>query len=235
MKWIRDNTSRFAQRPYYEQEELDNICEAVIQNFLQLRYGKVCYPIDTDDLTILIEQDTSDLDLYADLSSYGDDIEGVTEFLPDKKPQVLIAKELSEQDWRENRLRTSLTHEYGHVKLHSALWAHGQLSLFSNNNKNPICKREQILGANKVDWLEWQAGYASGAFLMPITPLKTLTQEIYRKTNPLTVALVSSSVGRKLIQEVMSQFQVSEEAAKVRLLKLGYVTENQSGIPLWSF
>lgn len=234
MKWIPDNTGRFAQRPYYEQSELDSTGEAIICNFLQSKYGKVRYPISTEDLTILIEQDTDDLDLYADLSGYGKDVEGVTEFLPGRKPEVLIARELSEQSWRENRLRTSLTHEYGHVKFHNNLWAHFQPSLFSDTtNKNPICKRETILGAGKVDWLEWQAGYVSGAFLMPITPLKSTVQEIYRKSEIQVVAAVTSPEGRQLIYEVVNQFQVSEEAAKVRMLQLNYLTENQAANPLW--
>ena len=34
------------------------------------------------------------------------------------------------------------------------------------------CKREKILNANRSDWMEWQAVYASGALLMPIGALR---------------------------------------------------------------
>ncbi len=50
-------------------------------------------------------------------------MEGVTDFCPGEKPTVRIAHQLSEEPRRENRLRTTLTHEYGHVKFHAFLWA----------------------------------------------------------------------------------------------------------------
>jgi hypothetical protein len=35
-----------------------------------------------------------------------------------------------------------------------------------------VCKRETIIDARKTDWMEWQAGYVCGAFLMPISLLR---------------------------------------------------------------
>ncbi len=80
------------------------------------------YPVETEALKTLIERDAEDLDVYADLSAYGHDVEGVTEFRPGSKPAVKIAAELTEDSKRENRLRTTLTHEYGHVRFHSYLF-----------------------------------------------------------------------------------------------------------------
>ena len=67
MKWVTDRTGRFARRPHYLPEELDSACELVILAFLNKRYGKVEFPIKTDDLTVFIEEQ-ADLDSYADLS-----------------------------------------------------------------------------------------------------------------------------------------------------------------------
>ena len=89
VKMIRDNTGRFAERPFYEARDLDNECERLIRDLLLKRRGTVDYPVATDDLTVLIEMHDADLDPYADLSAYGADVEGVTEFFPDRGPQGL--------------------------------------------------------------------------------------------------------------------------------------------------
>jgi hypothetical protein len=88
--------------------------EEIVVNFLKGHLGKVQFPIQTDDLTILIERDTEDLDPYADLSAYGDRVEGLTEFMPGRKPCVRITAALATSENRENRYRTTPTHEYGH-------------------------------------------------------------------------------------------------------------------------
>jgi Zn-dependent peptidase ImmA (M78 family) len=190
------------------------------------KYGKVIYPISTNDLTILLEQKAGDVDLFADLSDYGADVEGVTEFYTNKKPRVLISHELSEQTNRENRYRTTLTHEFGHVHLHGFLLSGGQKNMFSGNTQeNNHCKRETIIGARKTDWMEWQAGFASGALLIPFTTLKQLCRSFYDERNLLAVVGVQSIEGRELIHKVVANFQVSEDAARVRLLQLKHITE----------
>ena len=190
--------------------------------------GRISYPISTNDLTILLEQKAGNLDLFADLSKYGEDVEGVTEFYSNNKPTVLISRQLSEQPNRENRYRTTLTHEFGHVHLHGFLLSGGQKNMFTGDIKeNNRCKRENILNATKNDWMEWQAGYASGALLIPITPLKDLCRTFYQANSLLTVSGVNTPEGRQLIRKVVDSFHVSEDAAQVRLLQLKLLTELQ--------
>ncbi len=81
--YVRDQTGRFQQRPHYKPEELDRECESVITGFLKGLYGEARYPVDTEDLKKLIERDAEDLDVYADLSIYGPDVEGKTFALRD--------------------------------------------------------------------------------------------------------------------------------------------------------
>ena len=122
MKWVRDPTGRFQRRPYYAQHEIDVHCEDVVLRFLRDMDRPLGRPLSTDDLTVLVERDVSELDLYANLSGEGRDVEGVTEFHPKRRPAVRIAKYLSEQPSRENRLRSTLAHEYGHMVFHNFLW-----------------------------------------------------------------------------------------------------------------
>ncbi|MBF6560343.1 MAG: hypothetical protein IVW56_08650, partial [Candidatus Binataceae bacterium] len=68
-------------------------------------------------VTMLIERDAADLDLATNLSDDIHEVFGFTQFERGQKPVVKIARELWEQRHRNNRLRTTLTHEYGHVML----------------------------------------------------------------------------------------------------------------------
>jgi hypothetical protein len=120
--YVRDRTGRFQQRPHYKPEEFDWECEKIVTDFLKDVHGSVRYPVETNDITKLIERDAKDLDLYADLSEYGEDVDGVTLFEKGKRPTVQISAELTNNERRQNRLRTTLTHEYGHVHFHSYLW-----------------------------------------------------------------------------------------------------------------
>jgi hypothetical protein len=174
-RYVRDSTGRFQQRPHYEPKELDLECERIIKAFLTDLYGEVKFPVRTEDLKKLIERDADDLDVYADLTSYGQDVEGVTEFTPGERPKVRVSASLTEDDRRENRLRTTLTHEYGHVHFHAYLWdleppTVDLLRRYPNGDKI-ICKRDTMIDAVQTDWMEWQAGYVCGALLMPKTAL----------------------------------------------------------------
>lgn len=228
MRYVPDRTGRFAERPHYEPNELDIMFEDIITGFLRARYGKIEFPIRTDDLTVLIEQDTDDLDTYADLSGYGRTVEGLTEFVAGRKPRVRIAKDLAESENRRNRFRTTLTHEYGHVRLHGYLFTLGASDgLFGLRSKPDFiaCRRETMISAPRTDWLEWQAGYACGAVLMPITYTRTLVDAYRKRVNLYGPTPQTSTHGLALISAVMERFQVSRDAARVRLAVLGILGE----------
>jgi hypothetical protein len=116
MKLVPDQIHGLGLRPHYEPAELDREFERIVCAFRRRR-GNVDGPLTTDDLTLLIEDHVEDLDLYADLQSLGEGVEGVTAFAPGRKARVLISEGLSSAN-RENRLRTTLAHEFGHVHLH---------------------------------------------------------------------------------------------------------------------
>lgn len=229
MKWVTDRTGRFAQRPHYLPDELDSECERVILAFLNKRYGKVEFPVKTDDLTVFIEEQ-ADLDSYADLSAEGEGVEGVTEFRPGKRPVVKIADALNSPHL-ENRLRTTLTHEYGHVHFHRFMFEDGQSasgSLFAQAQatQGNKCHRDTIVGAPERDWMEWQAGYACSAILMPASALFDAVQHFRTEHNLLYSNLsLQSEAGQKLIAAVAAVFQTSRDAARVRLLKKGILTD----------
>lgn len=231
MKWVPDKTGRFARRPHFQPEEIDAQCERLVHKFLSKKYGKAEFPIRTEDLTVLIEE-RADLDSCADLSHEEGDVEGVTEFKPGQRPLVSIASSLSEPRM-ENRLRTTLTHEFGHVYLHHFMFETQPKSglLFpkaeiTHANK---CNRASIDAPVETDWMEWQAGYACGAILMPACALQETVQAFRAKKGLFFGYLaVKSEAGQQLIETVACAFQTSKDAARVRLLKKGALTDMTS-------
>lgn len=240
MIWIKDKTGRFSERPHYDQRELDIDCEEVAYSILHARRaGEVRFPITTDELTVMIEKSGADLDLYADLSSYGANVEAVTEFTYNKKPLVKVSSQLSEDPRMKNRLRTTLTHECGHVRFHRFLWDMKSANeyLFSGDpNSAQVCKREKIVSAGAHDWMEWQAGYCCGALLMPITNLlSTCHQFMLRQgIGPFPISETSPEA-EALIQRVAFEYEVSRDAARVRLIQMGRLSSCDVVLssPLW--
>jgi|SRR5882724_5232836 len=230
MKEIADRTGRFQRRPFYQTAELDRECEEIICKYLAKKHGQARFPVATDDLTTLIEAHVEDLDIYADLSAFGTAVEGVTIFNPGGRPSVKVTAILADDTYRENRLRTTLTHEFGHVYFHSYLWTldqanHPELRFDggkARSNKNvQICKRETMVDAPEVDWMEWQAGHVCGAILMPASRVRTLVLDSFTSKLGQSAWTPESRTARDLISAVQDSFAVSRDAARVRLLRLG--------------
>jgi hypothetical protein len=233
MKYVRDTVHGFQERPHYEPSELDTMFERAVTTFLKKKYGAIDFPITTDDLTTLIERDVSDLDQYADLTRYGVGVEGMTEFLRGNKPAVRISESVHRY---ENRLRTTLTHEYAHVVLHAYLFAMAerQMKLDPNQKPNAIyCYRETMLSARKSDWMEWQAGYASGAALMPKSYVVKLVAGLHERLGIYGPVSAEGKNGQAMISAVVESFRVSRDAAQVRLKALNFIGPEQAARSLF--
>jgi len=237
MEWVKDRTGRFSRRPHYRPEELDAECENLVRDFLCSRHRNVRYPISTDDLTVLLETLADDLDLYADLSQEEGEVEGVTDFFRGRRPKVRISKRLSSDPRMINRFRTTLTHELGHVKFHALMFdapSSGSLFPAESPELSNKCKRENMLQASQTEWMEWQAGFTCGAFLMPASALReTIRRFMEERKAAVARFAVRSEEGESLLNVTANEFQVSRDAARVRLLQKGALTESVSGATLF--
>jgi len=234
LKSIPDNTGRFRLRPHYQSTELDVECEEIITTFMNERCNGFVLPIPTEVLTKLIERDAADLDLYADLSEEeGENVHGVTDFRIGNKPSVRIDRRLSERQNGEHRLRTTLTHEYGHVKFHDELYQskYSTPALFVDAFEiEPLkCKWETQLDAPSIDWMEWQAGYTCGALLMPASYVRKSVSDFMKRQKLTGPPPTISREALILISGIREEFFVSDEAARIRLLKLGHITDRAVG------
>src|SRR3546814_11067039 len=79
MRMIRDPKGRFPERPYYTNDELDRECERLVRDLHRKRNQEARPRITTDELHLLIELNDASLDSSADLTVYGDDVEGRSE------------------------------------------------------------------------------------------------------------------------------------------------------------
>jgi hypothetical protein len=200
MKLIPDGTGRFPEHPHYETDELEEECERLITSFLERRYGQIVIPVPTDALRVLIEGEAAKL-LYADLSHEGEEVHGITEFFPGRKPLVTIARELSTQPW--------------HAPLYDRYCRPGE---------RHKCARSQLLPRRgQPDWMEWQAGYVSGALLMPRSRVRLLVEALRRELAMELPLAVEASDGQILVGRVSELFDVSRDAAEFRLLQLGHL------------
>jgi Zn-dependent peptidase ImmA (M78 family) len=147
----------------------------------------------------------------------------VTYFEPPEKPRVLIARQLFEDSRRVHRLRYTLAHEYVHVRIHAPLYARAG----SAKREDHKCRGDEIEPAERrVDWMEWQANYAAGALLMPVTRVELAVEACLGKGGNFPLD-AGSPEGNDLKQRVSEAFMVSQEAAAVRLSQLRYIA-NQS-------
>jgi hypothetical protein len=94
---------------------------------------------------------------------------------------------------------------------------HGQTSLYYDRRpivkiaESPVCNchRENIIDAPKNDWTEWQAGWVSGAIVMPASALRTWAAECVEKFGANLLFRVSRRAGTELIKLAVERCDVS--------------------------
>ena len=87
------------------------------------------------------------------------------------------------------------------------------------------CARGLILQAPVSDWMEWQASYVCGALLMPLSILRNTALAGIPGWNERSRIPADSSQAQELMSRVAQAFDVSLDAAQVRLLKTGILDD----------
>jgi Zn-dependent peptidase ImmA (M78 family) len=220
MRMVRDRSGRFPQRPHWAIGELERKCEEAIIGLLIQRYGFERIAVPTEALMELVHWLGADLLFQDQLSDHKYDIFGYTDFR-EKQPLVVIATELMEQHRRNNRLRMTLAHECSHVLLHTWLYAR-----YGAACSQQVCYWKDLLPHERVtDWMEWQAGYGGGGLLMPESFIRRTVAAYCRERRVEGPFKKSSPAGATLIDRAALTFEVSTEAAMVRLAKLAYLID----------
>ena len=134
-----------------------------------------------------------------------------------KAKTALIDRSLLDEK-KASRCRFTILHECSHWLIHKPL----------NVEKSIICRAS----GPKIerDWREWQADNLSSALLMPAAAIYAFMRD-YASKNRKKLEFMYGMYGDRYARTKRSQiirlvgytFQVSEQAAEVRLAKLGYL------------
>jgi Zn-dependent peptidase ImmA (M78 family) len=87
------------------------------------------------------------------------------------------------------------------------------------------CNRESITNPQQYDWTEWQAGWVSGAILMPASAIREWSAECASKFETRCPFGIESLPAADLIKTVVRRCDVSVLAARVRLKRLNLLNE----------
>ena len=188
------------------------------------------------------------LDTYARLDP---GVLGVTEFRRGLNPLVSVSAELaSEMDGAPDSLglrgrwRATLAHEAAHVILHRGLLdvpsEQGELFVFDAESRPVMFRcleRDVSFGISNSDWKEVQANMGMAALLMP--------GDVFSEVLRVVVGAETSGDGhtdvpspetpeyKNVIFELCRRFEVSRQAAGIRLKTLGFergATTSLSGL-----
>jgi hypothetical protein len=192
----------------------------------------------TVDIERFIQRLDVRIDQYADLDPT---VLGQTEFYTNKPPKIFINRDLTgaiDDDHTppgiRGRWRATMAHEASHVVMHRVLFAvnQDQESLFHMQDQPEPqrlmrCLKKNVLfrGGGTNDWREVQANMGMAALLMPQSPFRQLAGKVAEQHRLVAESLtIGSAPAATLTAEMAARFDVSRQAAGIRLETLGILS-----------
>lgn len=146
------------------------------------------------------------------------------EYIRAKARTVIIDSGLLNEK-QEHRYRFTMGHEAAHDIFHSGYYAYkpNEMNLVDAGNAPLVqCRIDSTLLSKKriaywkdSDWMEWQADNFSSSILMPVSMIKRIAKTHQPEQSAFKAACCVHSVSRT--------FNVSYQAAEIRLRGLGYL------------
>ena len=132
-----------------------------------------------------------------------------------------VARQLFFDRSQNNHLRFVLAHEFAHARFHGAAWRRRWM----RDGDVLRCSANRMLTLDVgYDWWEWQADFLGASTLMPKSQVWSVL-EAYCHANGLNSIPKDSHHAHNLTQRAAELFEVSYEAAYIRLCQLGYVID----------
>lgn len=213
MRWASTSSGPFPKRLYFDSlRELDDECERLVEYAFQCKFGRQFEPPLSDDALEVLAGEHATVDLYAELKP---GVEGETVFRPNARPTIRISTDLMTKPERRRRARTTIAHEWFHAVYHPPAWEIRwalQRARGAPEEGIGTCMQDKIILAPEDDWMEFQAGYASCAILMPRSRVLRGAETVLQHPVPQLHAL---------IDHIANVFDVSREAAQWRVSQLG--------------
>ncbi|MGL3710677.1 ImmA/IrrE family metallo-endopeptidase [Leptospirillum ferriphilum] len=207
----------FEKALYFEQEEIEEVCEAALQSV-------GLYPDRPSPIRIerFLEKKFDLSPEYADLP---EGILGLTKFGPLGPEKVVLSIFLSDTEDKisDRRISTTLAHEAGHILFHAELFQ-SHFKKYSEDERTVLCR--DLPGTSdrtsyRGRWWEHQANKAIGALLIPFGLLEKTMVPFLEATKKDKSKSQGSCLGPKQRQAAILRlseiFDVNPVVAKIRL------------------
>jgi hypothetical protein len=231
MKTFKQKGGPFKERPYFELNDIEQICSDELRSLNLLQSDPAPVRIER-----FIEKRFAVSPIYEDLP---EGVLGYSEFGAKGVKAVVVARALAEDESTAaaRRVSTTLAHEAGHGLLHAHLFVLGapQRGLFGSEVTGPkiLCRTASSLTSamgKQYDgqWWEFQANQAIGALLLP-------RQLVEKAVEAMLVSHGTLGLGRSLPTKdrekaatlVAEVFDVNPAVARIRLQELYPVERGQ--------
>ena len=229
----RYRSSNGEERFWFEPSEIDDILEREL-----IKAG--LYP--SPEHSIVDIERFLEVHLHAVLDQHANlekEVLGVTTFLIGQQPKVEINHDLTDaiDNGEENvstlgRWRATLAHESAHIVLHRPLFQISEMqgdffsevsSLSSKEVMIKCFKKNVGFSRRQVDWREYQANQGMAAILMPQGLVKELAKNKLGMNHDKFLE-DHSREAISLLESISDLFQVSRQAAEIRLKDVGIIT-----------
>ncbi len=223
LKAFRSSSTQFRERPFYTNNDIEQICNEALENTCLL-------PAEPEPIRIerFIEKRFKVSPTYDALP---DGILGYTEFSEGTVRNIVVARSLADDASRvaERRLNTTLAHESGHGLLHSHLFTSGVNTepLFGSElSEKPkiLCRDNAIQGirgyvSERYDgrWWEYQANLAIGSLLLPRSIVMLVLEPFIVKRGVMNALTLNRGEEEKGIRALVEVFDVNPIVAKIRM------------------
>jgi hypothetical protein len=195
----------------------------ILDHLRKRREESDLFPVTAEDLVAL----------YDDISHLGAGVEGVTFFSVGVRPTVQISPELS-QATNQNRYKSTLAHELGHVVLHDPMFQLRRADgLFGSLQQAfSVSFRDGAVSDSQADLYESQAWHFCRCLLMPPSEVFQLVTKALG--DELSEIWRESELGQQIISSSARTFGVSEALARIHLTKIGAITADRPAPNLFS-
>jgi hypothetical protein len=225
MKTFRTKKGPFKERPYYTDQDIENICVD------ELRKADL-YP--TTPAPIRIERFVEKrFGVTPEYDNLPDGVLGFTKFGPKGVQSIVVARSLDEDGTTpaERRIRTTVAHEAGHGLLHAHLFLEiGTDGTLFGNLSDPtapkvLCRDVPNTSATHSPgydgrWWEYQANRTIGALLLPQSLVQVITEPLLAPSGSMGVKILERGQRDNAVRLLAETFEVNLAVAKIRLGEL---------------
>lgn len=222
--------------PYIRKKDFDDIAEKFLRKYYpQALTQPTPVPVETivSEMGLSIHQEklTIDNSVFGKMVFKDTDVEVIEdEQLVSKhfnKGSILVDKDVVFK-WNVGSYNNTVIHECVHWELHK-VFHEVKMVLDKDHSQVSSCTEENLADSSmwtSLDWMEWQANGIAPRILMPKVQTRIKIRELFQ-----TLTLVNPDISRsELVQEVVDNlatfFEVSRQAAKIRMIDLGFKEAN---------